>query len=155
MIVPGLNTMTGRTQHAMRVTGSPEGISDVVVAFERFSAENGVGDAVRRPMQVVLDELLSNTVRCGKAPGRELTIDVDFRLDEEMLRVGLVDDGIPFDPLAREAPDTTLELDDRPVGGLGILLVRSLVDEITYDAEGGRNRVRLGKRLGGGPDRPA
>jgi len=133
----------------MRVKGSPGGISEVVVAFERFSAENRVGDAVRRPIQVVLDELLSNTVRCGRVPGRELTIDVDFRLDGEMLRVAIADDGVPFDPLGCEAPDTTLDLEDRPVGGLGILLVRSLVDEITYDSEGGRNRVRLGKRLAG------
>lgn len=133
----------------MRVNGSPEGIGEVVVAFERFSAENGIGDAVRRPIQIVLDELLSNTVRCGKAPGRELTIDVDVRLDGETLRVGLEDDGVPFDPLGREAPDTTLALEDRPVGGLGILLVRSLVDEIRYDREGGRNRVRLAKRLAG------
>lgn len=139
--------MTGRAKRAMRVNGSPEGISEVVVAFERFSAENGIGDAVRRPIQVVLDELLSNTVRCGRVPGKELTIDVDFRLDDGMLRVGLADDGVPFDPLGREAPDTTLGLEDRPVGGLGILLVRSLVDEISYGSEGGRNRVRLGKRL--------
>lgn len=139
--------MTGRAMRAMRVSGSPEGISEVVVAFERFSAENGIGDAVRRPIQVVLDELLSNTVRCGRVPGRELTIDVDFRLDDGMLRVGLADDGVPFDPLGHDAPDTTLELADRPVGGLGILLVRSLVDEISYGSEGGRNRVRLGKRL--------
>lgn len=139
--------MTGRAMRAMRVNGSPEGIPEVVVAFERFSAENGIGDAVRRPIQVVLDELLSNTVRCGRVPGKELTIDVDFRLDDGMLRVGLADDGVPFDPLGREAPDTTLGLEDRPVGGLGILLVRSLVDEISYGSEGGRNRVRLGKRL--------
>lgn len=140
--------MADPTKLTMRVPGSQEGIGEVVVAFERFSVENGIGDAVRRPIQIVLDELLSNTVRCGKVPGRRLTIDVEFRLDGEMLRVGLVDDGVPFDPLGREAPDTTLDLEDRPVGGLGILIVRSLVDEISWDGEGGRNHVQLGKRLG-------
>ena len=141
--------MAAPTKHEMRIAGSPEGIGEVADAFERFAAENGIDDAVRRPVQIVLDELLSNTVRCGEVPGQALTIEVGFRLDGEMLRVELADDGMPFDPLGREAPDTTLDLEDRPVGGLGILLVRSLVDEITYDSEGGRNRVRLGKRLAG------
>ena len=61
----------------------------------------------------------------------------------------IVDDGAPFNPLERESPDTTLPLEQRPVGGLGVMLVRHLVDEITYDCEGGRNRVLLGKRLDG------
>jgi anti-sigma regulatory factor (Ser/Thr protein kinase) len=104
---------------------------------------------VRRSLQVVLDELLSNTVRCGADGGRELAIQVRFRLDEDALRVEIVDDGTPFNPLERESPDTTLPLEKRPVGGLGILLVRNLVDEIAWDGEGGRNRVRLGKRLDG------
>ena len=59
----------------------------------------------------------------------------------------IVDDGTPFNPLERESPDTTLPLEKRPVGGLGVMLVKNLVDEITYDCEGGRNRVLLGKRL--------
>ncbi|MFN7987818.1 MAG: ATP-binding protein [Thermoanaerobaculia bacterium] len=133
---------------ALSVDGSPAGIGRVVEAFDGFSAAHGVPDAARRAVQVVLDELLSNTVRCGKPDGRELTIRVGFLLDGERLTVEIVDDGTPFDPLAREAPDTTLPLEKRPVGGLGLLFVRSLVDGITYDAEGGRNRVVFGKRLG-------
>ena len=136
-------------RHTASVAGTVEGLGRVTEEFERFSSAHGLPDSIRRSIQVVLDELLSNTVRCGRVPGRELTIDVDFRLDGEMLRVEIADDGVPFDPLGCEVPDTTLDLEDRPVGGLGILLVRSLVDEITYDSEGGRNRVRLGKRLAG------
>lgn len=133
---------------ALSVDGSPAGIERVAEAFEGFSASHGVPDAPRRAVQVVLDELLSNTVRCGKPDDRELTIHVGFLLDGERLTVEIVDDGTPYDPLAREAPDTTLPLEQRPVGGLGLLFARSLVDGITYDGEGGRNRVVFGKRLG-------
>ncbi len=117
--------------------------------FDRFSSAHGIPDRVRRSIQVVLDELLSNTVRCGKVGERETTIEVGFRLDTESLRVEILDDGAPFNPLERENPDTTIPLEKRPVGGLGVMLVRHLVDEITYDGEGGRNRVLLGKRLDG------
>lgn len=132
----------------LSVAGSPAGLGQVTEAFERFSAAHEIPDAVRRPVQVVLDELLSNTVRCGKGDRRDVTIDVGFFLDAGRLNVEIVDDGTPFDPLGGAIPDTSLPLEKRPVGGLGLLFVKSLVDEIAYEREGGRNRVVLGKRLG-------
>ena len=134
---------------SLSVAGSPAGLGRVTEEFERFSSAQGIPDLVRRSIQVVLDELLSNTARCGKVGERETTIEVGFRLDTETLRVEIFDDGAPFNPLERESPDTTLPLEIRPVGGLGVMLVRHLVDEISYDCEGGRNRVLLGKRLDG------
>jgi serine/threonine-protein kinase RsbW len=133
----------------LSVTGTPAGLGRVTEAFEAFSTSHGVPDPVRRSIQVVLDELLSNTVRCGSDGGRALTIDLVFRLDPEMLRVEIVDDGIPFNPLERESPDTTLPLEKRPVGGLGVMLVKKLVDEIAWEGDGGRNRIRICKRLDG------
>ncbi len=55
------------------------------------------------------------------------------------LTVEIADEGAPFDPLARADPDTTLDLDQREPGGLGILLVKNLVDGIAYRREGERN----------------
>ena len=139
--------MQSPAQHSVSAEGSPDGLCRVAEEFERFSSAHELPDQVRRSIQVVLDELLSNTVRCGKLGERGMTIEVRFRLDTETLRVEILDDGAPFNPLERESPDTTLPLEKRPVGGLGVMLVRHLVDEITYDCEGGRNRVLLGKRL--------
>ena len=134
-------------RHSVSVAGSRDGPVRVTEEFERFSSAHGLPDLVRRSIQVVLDELLSNTVRCGKVGERDTTIEIGFRLDEEALRVEILDDGTPFNPLERESPDTTLPLEKRPVGGLGVMLVRHLVDEIAWDGEGGRNRVRICKRL--------
>ena len=138
---------SGLAQLSLSVAGSKAGLAKVFESFEEFSSAHGIPDAVRRPMQVALDELLSNTVRCGKVGDRDLVIEVGFRLDPEDLRVEVADDGTPFNPLARESPDTTLPLEQRPVGGLGVMLVKHLVDEIAYDREGGRNHVLLRKRL--------
>ncbi len=139
--------MQDQAQLSVSVTGSIAGLVRVTDDFERFSSAHGLPDQVRRSVQVVLDELLSNTIRCGKVGDRELTIEVGFHLDTETIRVEIVDDGTPFNPLERESPDTTLPLELRPVGGLGVMLVKHLVDDITYVYEGGRNRVLLGKRL--------
>lgn len=136
-------------RHTASVAGTVEGLGRVTEEFESFSSAHGLPDSIRRSIQVVLDELLSNTVRCGGDGGREVRIEVEFRLEPHALRVEIVDDGTPFNPLEREAPDTALPLEKRPVGGLGVMLVRNLVDEIAWDDEGGRNRVRLCKRLDG------
>lgn len=131
----------------MSTAATLEGLDRVTEAFEEFAAAHGVPDAARRSVQIVLDELLSNTARCGKVGSREPVVEVGFRLEGRTLRVEIVDDGVPFDPLAAEEPDTTLSLEERPIGGLGVMLVKRLVDEVRYDGEGGRNRVRFCKRL--------
>jgi anti-sigma regulatory factor (Ser/Thr protein kinase) len=64
----------------------------------------------------------------------------------DSLTVEIADEGTPFDPLARSDPDTALDLDHREPGGLGILLIRSLVDEIAYRREGGRNVLMIEMR---------
>jgi anti-sigma regulatory factor (Ser/Thr protein kinase) len=59
----------------------------------------------------------------------------------------VVDDGHEFDPLAKEAPDLTLSVEDRPIGGLGIHLLRNLTDGMSYERRDGLNRLTLTKRL--------
>lgn len=59
----------------------------------------------------------------------------------------VVDDAPAFDPLAREEPDIDAELDEREVGGLGIHLLRRMMDEVTYARVDGHNRLRFAKRL--------
>ncbi|MCL4807378.1 MAG: ATP-binding protein [Thermoanaerobaculia bacterium] len=141
--------MRSARESKLSVAGSRAGLGRATEAFEAFSASHGVSDPVRRSIQVVLDELLSNTIRCGAGGGRDLTISLTFRLDADALRVEILDDGTPFDPLERASPDTTLPLEKRPVGGLGVMLVKNLVDEISWEDDAGRNRVRIRKRLDG------
>lgn len=128
---------------------SLEGLDRVTEAFEGFASAHAIPDAARRAVQIVLDELLSNTARCGGSGGRRPEVEVGFRLDGGILRVEIADDGVPFNPLERPGPDTTLPLEERPVGGLGLMLVTRLVDGIDYAREGERNRVRFEKRLEG------
>ncbi len=58
------------------------------------------------------------------------------------------DDGPRFDPLSLPPPDVTASLDERPIGGLGLFLVRQLMDAVSYDRVGARNRLRMTKRVG-------
>ena len=134
-------------QESVSVSGCAEGVREVARAFDAFSTSNGLPGTLVRAVQVALDELLSNTVRSGFAPGQTGRIDVRFEIAEGALDVLIVDDGIPFDPLARADPDTTAPLEARPIGGLGIYLVRQLVDGVDYERLGRENRLHLKKRI--------
>lgn len=125
-------------------------VAKVNAAFADFAEAQALPAAVWRSVNVVLDELLINTVSYGFADraGGEVTIDVEVQ--DGLLTVTLSDNGKPFDPLRRDAPDTTLSVEARPIGGLGIHLVRQMVDDVSYRRQGDRNVVVLTKRLAGG-----
>jgi len=70
----------------MSTAASLEGLDQVTGAFDEFSSTHGIPDAARRAIQIVLDELLSNTARYGKVDGREPMVDVGFRIDGGLSR---------------------------------------------------------------------
>ncbi len=124
--------------------GEVAGVSE---RFGRFADAHGVPAGVRRSVQVALDDLLSNSIMHGYAgrPGGEVAIQAELSADR--IRITITDDGEPFDPLAAASPDTSLTAEQRLPGGLGIHLVRQLMDEVSYERKGGRNIVTVAKRL--------
>lgn len=125
-------------------------IARVNAAFAEFAEAHALPAGVRRSINVVLDDLLTNVVTYGLA-GREGGIgSVEVALHPSRLTVTVTDNGRPFDPFDRIAPDTSLSMEAREIGGLGIELVRKLVDEVTYERRGESNVVVLAKFLTGG-----
>lgn len=127
-------------------------IARVNAAFAKFAEQHALPASVRRSLQIALDELLTNTIDYGLVGGGggggQAIIELEAAGDRVTLK--LTDDGRPFDPFARAAPDTSLPLEERRVGGLGIHLVRGLMDEVSYQRRGDRNVVVLTKLLSGG-----
>ena len=74
-------------------------------------------------------------------------VSVEMELDGKCVNVRITDDGPQFDPFQQAAPDTTLSIEDRSIGGLGIHLVRELMDDVSYERRNGNNVVTLVKRL--------
>lgn len=136
----------------LSIGADPQGVARASEAFAGFADAHAMPAAVRRSIKVALDELLTNSILYGWADdgGDRGEITVHAELHADRLVVTLSDNGRPFDPFARFAPDTTLSVEDRPVGGLGIHLVRRLLDEVRYERRADRNVVVLTKRLTGG-----
>ena len=119
-------------------------------AIDGFAEENGVTEKDRFELQLCLEEIFTNIVSYGFDDVDEHEIRVDFRMDAEtrVLGVSIVDDGIKFDPLNDStAPVLDALLEDRPIGGLGIHLVRKYVDAMEYDHRDGLNHLSLTKTL--------
>ena len=141
--------MPGRHTHVAVGTRAP-GV--VAAALDAFCQAEAVPPDVAWRLQVALDEIVANVVTHGAAGGAgPVELDVWFSRDGAMVEVTVCDSGPAFDPLARPAPDVSLPLDAREPGGLGIALVRSLMDDVTYERTSG-NRLTLRKRI---DDHPA
>jgi serine/threonine-protein kinase RsbW len=139
-----------RAGFRMTIGAEPGGVARVSAAFARFAETNGLPAPVRRSLHVALDELLHNTVTYGfrdRGSG-EVTVEVELRADR--VAVTLTDDGVPFDPLGVPVPGPALPVAEQPIGGLGIHLVRRMMDEVSYHRQGDRNVVVLAKHLRGG-----
>jgi serine/threonine-protein kinase RsbW len=111
-------------------------------AFVHGGAEAaGLSLAEIDQLDLILEELFMNVARHAYAPGQgdaELAYEVEA---PGKLLVEISDAGRPFDPLSSEPPDFGLPLKDRPLGGMGISLVRELAGSLLYKRESGRNRL--------------
>ncbi|MBQ8124541.1 MAG: ATP-binding protein, partial [Kiritimatiellae bacterium] len=102
------------------------------------------GDLLNPVLHVILDEIASNIVRYSGASEFELT--VAATADPAGVRLVFSDDGQPYDPLAHVDPDTTLSAAERPIGGLGILMVKKMSDSVDYARVRSRNVLTIFKK---------
>ena len=96
---------------------------------------------------LAIEELVTNCIDYAYDDAGEHTIVILLSATLQTLTMVVIDDGHPFDPLARPNPDLSLALEDRPIGGLGIYLLRELADHIAYERLDGQNRLTLTKQL--------
>jgi len=100
------------------------------------------------PFELALEEIFLNVALHGRnAADPTPTVEVRLEADAHGVRMTILDDGIAFDPLSHDVPDVNAPLEDRPVGGLGIHLVRTLMDDIAWRHVDGRNELTLTRRL--------
>ena len=116
-------------------------------AFSEFADEHAIPEAARRSGSVVFDELITNVINYAFDDDGEHNIEVRVELNDHRLVITISDDGIPFNPLHYDPPDTTQSIEIRRIGGLGVHMVRSMMDEVTYNRSAGRNLVTLVKYL--------
>jgi serine/threonine-protein kinase RsbW len=123
-------------------------VSRATEQVEVYCRGRGVAEAVARKFTLALDEVLTNAVSYGFPQGGRHSIAVRIEHRCGTLTAIVSDDGAPFDPLAQPPANVHAPIAERRIGGLGIHLVRTLMDSVEYHRRGDRNELTF--RIGDG-----
>jgi serine/threonine-protein kinase RsbW len=128
------------------LTGEPAERRRLIQALEDFCGENGIARDVHHAADLALEEHITNILSHGGA--RQVVVRCE--VDAGFLMVEVEDDGRSFDPSTAPPVNTGIPLEEKPVGGLGIHLMREFMDEISYARGAATNVLRMKKRLSSG-----
>lgn len=137
--------MNGRLD--MSLANDIQEVGRVIDTLEEFGAAQGIspGEALR--FGLVLDELITNIVSYGLVGRPDGVITLSIEHDEGRLRAELADNGPPFDPLTAEPTEPSGDVADRAIGGLGLKIVKNVLDRLDYRRADGVNRITMEMKL--------
>lgn len=132
---------------AIELSNDLREVPRVAERVESFCQGHKVPKKAAYRFNLALDEVLTNIITYGFDSGGSHQIEVLVTCRKGELSATVSDDGVAFDPVAQPAPDTHAAVEDRPIGGLGIHLLRKLTDEVTYRRDGNRNYLSFRARF--------
>ena len=130
--------------HDMTVAPNLSAIAPLNEWVEERCQEAGLGGELTFKFMLAIEEAVTNVVSYAFAevpPPHRIRLRLD--IDEDRCAAELVDNGRPFDPSAAPPPDLTGSIEERDAGGLGIHLIRNMVDRVQYQRADGQNRLRI------------
>ena len=131
-------------------------LSQMLLALEEFAEKHGVSPLQTQRITLSVDELVTNIIKYGTKDVEHTHIHLWATIIDETFHIEIEDHGIPFDPFHEApVPDTTLPLEERPIGGLGVFLVQSLMTTTNYERIKDRNRITLTRSLTAGDQEEA
>lgn len=125
-------------------------IKDVIALADfinEIADEENIAPAISESVNLALEEAVVNVINYAYPKGVEGTIVLESNVTPEEWKFRLVDSGESFDPTKADDVDVTLDIEDRPVGGLGIFLVKQIMDNISYERNGNENILTMTKKL--------
>lgn len=119
---------------------------------EEFGDANKLPDRQIYLINLALDELITNIVSYGMRGVARPRIEINLQVNGTLLTLSMEDNGSRFDPTENTNPDLDSPVDERPVGGLGLHLIKTFADRVRYEYSDGRNRLTLEHDLAPGTD---
>jgi anti-sigma regulatory factor (Ser/Thr protein kinase) len=130
------------TVQSLTLTATLESLQPALAFIRKGATEANLPEDRAGQVEVIIEELLMNISRYAYPPGIPGDLTIKYRIPAKgELCFEIADRGREFDPLTVNPPDLTLDLGDRPIGGLGLVLIRSYADSLTYRREQGWNRL--------------
>lgn len=132
---------------SIRLTNQLSELEHLHQALVRFGQKHDISSTILDAMNLALEEIITNIISYAFPDETEHSIILRLSIEGHQLIAEVEDDGKPFNPLDAQDPDIGLSLEDRPIGGLGILLTKNMVDHIDYRQRDGKNLLRLRKAI--------
>ena len=107
--------------------------------------ENGIDMEIAMSLNLAIEEAVVNVMSYAYPDGAQGEVKIESGVDPNQITFVITDNGIPFDPTAKEDVDVTLSAEERPIGGLGIHLIRQIMTHISYERKDGKNILTLSK----------
>ncbi len=137
--------MTLNQEH-LTLKNEVEELNKLPEFVESVCEKAGVDILLVTSLNLALEEAVTNVVLYAYQESKGL-VDIDAVYDEKQIKFIITDSGIAFDPTKKEAVDTTLGVEERSIGGLGIHLVRQIMDSVDYERVNEKNVLTLQKNL--------
>lgn len=131
----------------LRIGNTLAALTAATDQLARWLSAHDVPTAAAAVAHMGVEELVTNCIKYGYDDAREHVINVSVSIADGRIAVRVADDGRPFDPVNAPPPDLSLPPDQRPLGGLGLHLLRTMSDRMTYERRDGLNRVTIEKTL--------
>jgi anti-sigma regulatory factor (Ser/Thr protein kinase) len=130
----------------LEIEALTENLSDVLSFVDEQLEAADCPMKIQMQIDIAVEEIFVNIAHYAypEAEG-EAVIYVEPGEGSSSVTITFEDEGIPYDPLKNEDPDITLSADDRPIGGLGIFMVKKSMDEVSYEYKDGKNRLTIKK----------
>ena len=125
-----------------------ENVETITGLIDEKLEEAGASMKAEMQINIVIEEIYSNIAKYGYASGKgDATVTLDILQDPLRAEITFINSGEPYDPLAQEDPDIHAALDDRPMGGLGILIIKKTMDDVSYEFKDKQNILTVVKAL--------
>ena len=134
-------------QHSITLTNDIEQVPQLADFVDMVCEEVGFDPTMTIQMNLAIEEAVVNVMTYAYPTGTIGNVNIEAQANDERLKFIITDSGIPFDPTTKSEVDTTLSAEKRPIGGLGIHLVRQLMDSINYERVDGKNVLTLRKKF--------
>ena len=137
------------THYSKQIAVSNElsSIQKVSDQFTDFCEAEVIDLRIITKVNIVFDEILSNIVKYSNAEAEDNTIKIEFGYRKPELNNRIIDKGVPFNPFHVTPPDFSIPLEERLIGGLGIHLVKNLMDDYRYERINAENIITMSKKI--------
>ena len=122
-------------------------IPELAAFVEALAVECALDERLKAGLNLALEEAVTNVMMYAYPAGETGRIEISAGREGERMVFTVADSGVPFDPTSVPDADISLGVSERPIGGLGIFLVRKLMDDVRYERTGGKNVLTLVKRI--------